>query len=76
MTHQYIVAGVYIGGIILSLFLGGYYHNRLSTTQRAWMPFAALVWPALYLVLVCGLIGHGPVWLGKKVRRWARRRAR
>lgn len=68
MTHQYIIAGTYIGGIILTLFGGEVFADRLSRRHRSLIPLYAFVWP------LAGFVGVA--WLGKKARRWARRRAR
>lgn len=68
MTHQYIITGVYIGGILLTLFFGEVIADRMPRRHRNLIALYAFVWPLAGFVAV--------PWLGKKVRRWMRGRAR
>lgn len=66
----------YLAGVVITLFCGGFWWTKLGRAGQWFLPTVASAWPFVIATAALGAILYIPVWLGKKVRRWARGRAR
>lgn len=67
-----ILLAVYIAGVVVTMFCGGFWWNRLDQFVKTMLVSAALLWPAALCGAALALIGYVPFWLGQKARELTR----
>lgn len=72
MTSIHILLTIYLAGVVVALFWGGFWWQRLNQFMKVTVPTGALFWPVALTGAAVVFIGFIPFWLGRKSREWAR----